>query len=237
MPRVDRNAVTRNLDDSFKMATDDEGNQIPTTPAEALLAAQTYLQCARPDDQNPLAEAHHNTVRALKLVGEALAPSAPRKRTASRRSHDSPVRDHLSPRRYYISQDDDSDNDYRDTRSRRGPDRSQEHDDRRCDARGDIAQNKVNRARRLRAARGDTSEDSQSDQDAGPCGALCFTRDVREAPMPQGFKLTTATPKYDGLEEPEGWLEDYLTAVKFQGGSHVTAMQYVQLMLTGAAHH
>ena len=30
--------------------------------------------------------------------------------------------------------------------------------------------------------------------------------------MPRGFKLTSATPKYDGLEEPEGWLEDYLTA-------------------------
>ena len=55
--------------------------------------------------------------------------------------------------------------------------------------------------------------------------------------MPRGFKLTTATPKYDGLEEPQGWLEDYLTAVKFQGGSHVTAMQYVQLMLTGSARH
>ena len=55
--------------------------------------------------------------------------------------------------------------------------------------------------------------------------------------MPRGFKLTTATPKYDGLEEPEGWLEDYLTAVKFQGVSHVTAMQYIQLMLTGSARH
>ena len=55
--------------------------------------------------------------------------------------------------------------------------------------------------------------------------------------MPRGFKLTTATPKYDGLEEPEGWLEDYLTAVKFQGGSHITTMQYVQLMLTGSARH
>ena len=55
--------------------------------------------------------------------------------------------------------------------------------------------------------------------------------------MPQGFKLTSENPKYNGLEEPEGWLDDYLTTVKFQGGSQVTAMQYVQLMLTGSARH
>ena len=46
MQQIDRHAVTKNLDDSFKMVIDDDGNQIPTTPAEALLAAQTYLQCS-----------------------------------------------------------------------------------------------------------------------------------------------------------------------------------------------
>ena len=55
--------------------------------------------------------------------------------------------------------------------------------------------------------------------------------------MPQGFKLNSATHKYDGLEEPEGWLDDYLTAVKFQRGTSTTAMQYVQLMLEGSARH
>ena len=136
-------------------------------------------------------------------MGEALAPPAPRKPTANRRVYDSP--DHRSPRRYSNSQDDeDNDDDIRGTRSRGGRGRYQGHNDRRRDARDDIAQNKVNRARRRRAARGDSSEDSQSDQDTGPCGALCFTCDVREARMPQGFKLTTATPKYDGLKEPEG---------------------------------
>ena len=55
--------------------------------------------------------------------------------------------------------------------------------------------------------------------------------------MPRGFKLTTAMPKYDGLEKPEAWLEDYLTTVKFQNGDKVIAMQYIQLMLTGSARH
>ena len=55
--------------------------------------------------------------------------------------------------------------------------------------------------------------------------------------MPKGFKLTSATPKYDALEEPEGWLDDYLQAVKFQRGSNIIALQYIQLMLIGSARH
>src|ERR1041384_1767002 len=35
----------------------------------------------------------------------------------------------------------------------------------------------------------------------------------------------------------EAWLDDYLTAVKFQRGTNVTAMQYVQLMLESSARH
>src|SRR4051812_8535989 len=55
--------------------------------------------------------------------------------------------------------------------------------------------------------------------------------------MPSGFKLNSTTLKYNGLEEPEAWLEDYLIAVNFQRGTKVTAMQYVQLMLEGSARH
>src|SRR4051812_18386757 len=55
--------------------------------------------------------------------------------------------------------------------------------------------------------------------------------------MPSGFKMNSATLKYNGLEEPEAWLEDYLTTVKFQRRTKVTAMQYLQLMLEGSARH
>ena len=55
--------------------------------------------------------------------------------------------------------------------------------------------------------------------------------------MPRGFKLTATTQNYDGLEEPEGLLDDYLTAVKFQHDTNVTSIQYVQLMLDGSARH
>src|SRR3954462_271207 len=55
--------------------------------------------------------------------------------------------------------------------------------------------------------------------------------------MASGFKLNSTTLKYNGLEEPEAWLEDYLTGGKFQRGTKVTSMQYVQLMLEGSARH
>ena len=53
--------------------------------------------------------------------------------------------------------------------------------------------------------------------------------------MPSGVKLNSTTLKYNGLEEPEAWLNDYLTTVKFQRGTNITAMQYVQLMLESSA--
>ena len=55
--------------------------------------------------------------------------------------------------------------------------------------------------------------------------------------MPKGCKLNSTMHKYDGLEEPEAWLDDYLTSVKFQRGTNITAMQYIQLKLENAARH
>jgi hypothetical protein len=41
--------------------------------------------------------------------------------------------------------------------------------------------------------------------------------------------------KYDGSQEPQSWLSDYLQAVKLLGGTRETAMQSLKLHLTGAA--
>jgi hypothetical protein len=53
--------------------------------------------------------------------------------------------------------------------------------------------------------------------------------------VPKGFKLPHDQQKYYGSQEPESWLSDYLQAVKTLGGSKATAMQSLQLHLTGAA--
>jgi hypothetical protein len=66
-------------------------------------------------------------------------------------------------------------------------------------------------------------------------GALCFTRRVRRKRVPKGFKLPHDQQKYDGSQEPTLWLSDYLQAVQILRETRATAMQSLQLHLTGAA--
>jgi hypothetical protein len=66
-------------------------------------------------------------------------------------------------------------------------------------------------------------------------GADCFTHRVCRTQVPIGFKLPHDHQKYDGSQEPESWLSDYLQAVKILGGSKGTSMQSLQLHLSGAA--
>jgi hypothetical protein len=72
------------------------------------------------------------------------------------------------------------------------------------------------------------------EDDKKEMGALCFTRRVRTTPVSKGFKLPHDQQKYDGSKEPQSWLLDYLQAVKILGGMKETAMQSLQLHLTGA---
>ena len=74
-----------------------------------------------------------------------------------------------------------------------------------------------------------------ADRNFESCGAACFSFNIRDTRMPKGFKLTAGTPKYDGKQDPRLWLEDYLIACTYQGGTSTTAMQYIQLMLTDSA--
>jgi hypothetical protein len=66
-------------------------------------------------------------------------------------------------------------------------------------------------------------------------GASFFTHRVRTSPVPKGFKLSHDQQKYDGSQEPQSWLSDYLQAVRILGGTKEIAMQSLQLHLTGAA--
>jgi hypothetical protein len=66
-------------------------------------------------------------------------------------------------------------------------------------------------------------------------GAPCFTRRVRITPVSKGFKLPHDQQKYDGSQEPQSWLSDYLQAVQILGGTGETVMQSLQLHLTGTA--
>ncbi|KAK1632932.1 hypothetical protein QYE76_007247 [Lolium multiflorum] len=58
---------------------------------------------------------------------------------------------------------------------------------------------------------------------------------VRKTRVPSGFKLPDNYKKFDGLQDPEDWLVDYLETVKLMDGTRVTAMQSIQVHLSGAA--
>jgi hypothetical protein len=62
-------------------------------------------------------------------------------------------------------------------------------------------------------------------------GAACFTRRVCRTPVLKGFKLPHDQQKYDGSQEPQSWLSDYLQVVKILVG----LKQSLQLHLIGAA--
>jgi hypothetical protein len=66
-------------------------------------------------------------------------------------------------------------------------------------------------------------------------GASCFTHRVCTTPVPKGFKLPHDQQKYDGSQEPQSWLSDYLQAVKILGGTKEIAIQSLRLHLTSAA--
>src|ERR1041385_1057486 len=230
--RTDKKRVVRKLDDNFKLEEEDDEEE-PLTPAEALISARDYLSRAQKNRQN---RPDRNTSIALQIMKDAIAASTPKKSSARRPTHErTPDRDPSSP------DDDDSSDDWRKRSGKNMKHDSDDNDNRhrssRRDARDDITQNKVNRSRRRRAAREEYSDEEASDEEIEPCGALCFTRAIRETRMPNGFKLNSTTLKYNGLEEPEAWLDDYLTVVKFRKVTNVTAMQYVQLMLESSTRH
>jgi hypothetical protein len=66
-------------------------------------------------------------------------------------------------------------------------------------------------------------------------GVPFFTHRVRITPVSKGFKLPHDHQKYDGSQEPQSWLSDYLQAVKLLGGTREIVMQSLQLHLTSAA--
>ena len=98
-------------------------------------------------------------------------------------------------------------------------------------ARDTAVQVRVDRARQERRERQHSPELADEDM----CGLPCFTRRVRKTRVPKGFKLPENFKKFDGLQDPEDWLVDYLEMVKLVGGTRATAMQSIQVHLSGAA--
>src|SRR3954466_2727032 len=181
------------------------------------MVATAYLAAHPPPEGEPKRAMHKSALTGLGLVGAALhqeAPTEPKKK-ATVRFNRSPTpsseeEDHDLPRRH----------------------KSARHRSRDYDARDALTQCKIDKARAKRVC----SSESEMDEDEGElCGARCFSRSVRRTRMPRNFKLPSDTPKFDGTQDPKAWLSDHLSSVKLHGGNKETAMQCLQLQLTGAA--
>jgi hypothetical protein len=202
----ERQSISKNLDSSF-LSVDKQGNIIPKTPKVALVAAQEYLHTTQLNPGDPREHMHRAALNGLKMVGNKLsAKEEEAYRNKGNHKSRSPHR-HNSPRH------------------RSGSRRSRTPSPRR------------HKSPKYRGTQRSRSPNKMYDyeDDEKEMGASCFTHRVRTTPVPKGFKLPYNQQKYYGSQEPQSWLLDYLQAVKILGGTKETAMQSLQLHLTGVA--
>jgi hypothetical protein len=190
---------------------EEEDDLIQKAPEAALAAAQAYLLATRPEQGDPREDMHRAVMRSLGIVKGKIREQGPGEKSTR-----------YKERRKEKFRYNCSDDDY----SKSSEEKKQQK--RKEDARSIIAQARVDKSRH--AWREESYEDDDKDMDA-----LCFTRRVRKTRVPKGFKLPHDQNKYDGSQEPTLWLSDYLQAVQILGGTKATAMQSLQLHLTGAA--
>jgi hypothetical protein len=152
---------------------------------------------------------HQAAIRSLGLVEDKLRGNLPEKKLTHRREKQKEEVKHKSSRNKTSESSED-----------------EKCQKRKKDARNIIAQARVNNS--CYAWREKNYKDNEKEM-----GVLCFTRRVCKMRVPKGFKLPHNQEKYDGSQEPTLWLSDYLQAVQILGGTRATAMQSLQLHLTG----
>jgi hypothetical protein len=215
-PKHNRRTTTRVVEESYMRSPsanqpEEEEELVQETPDTTLIAAQAYLLTTQPKPSDPREQMHQATIRSLRLVEEKLKGNISEKKSTHRSERKKKEVKRKSSRNETSESSED-----------------EKRQKRKEDARNIIAQARVNNSRY--AWRKENYEDDEKDM-----GALCFIHRVRKTRVPKVFKLPHDQEKYDGSQEPTLWLLDYLQAVQILGGTRATAMQSLQLHLTGAA--
>ena len=70
----------------------------------------------------------------------------------------------------------------------------------------------------------------------GAAHPLCFTNEVMDHQIPEGFKPVNIE-SYDGTTDPAVWIEDYLLHIHMARGDDLHAIKYLPLKLKGPARH
>src|SRR4051812_32855804 len=71
----------------------------------------------------------------------------------------------------------------------------------------------------------------------GAAHPLCFTDEVMDHQIPEGFKPVKNIESYDGTTDPAVWIEDYLLHIHMAHGDDLHAIKYLRLKLKGPARH
>jgi hypothetical protein len=165
---------------------EEEDDLVQKTPEAALAAAQAYLLATRPGHGDPREDMHRAAIRSLRIVEGKIKEQGPEIKSTSHKEN--------QKEKFRYNR---ADNEYSESSEEKKRQKRKE------DARSKIAQARVNKLQH--AWREENYEDDDKDM-----GALCFTRRVRKMRVPKGFKLPHDQNKYDGSQEPNLWLSDYL---------------------------
>jgi hypothetical protein len=215
-PKHNRGTTTQSREERYSRNTtpqleEEEEDFVQETPEAALIAAQAYLLTTRPEPGDPREDMHQAAIRSLRIVEGKIMGKGPEAKSTSYKER------RKKEFKHKITRNESSESSEEERRQKRKE-----------DARNIIAQARVNKSRHA------WREENYEDDDK-KMGALCFTRRVRRTRVPKGFRLPHDQQKYDGSQEPTIWLSDYLQAVHILGGTKATAMQSLQLHLTGVA--
>jgi hypothetical protein len=215
-PKHSRGATARSREERYSRSPtpqleEEKDDFVQEMPEAALIAAHAYLLTTRPEPEDPREDMHQTAIRSLGIVENKIREKGPETKSTS-------YKEKQQEKHSYNH----TDNEYSELSE------EERRQKRKEDARSIIAQARVNKSRH--AWREENYEDDDKDMDA-----LCFTRRVHKTRVPKGFRLPHDQQKYDGSQEPTLWLSDYLQAVQILGGIKATAMQSLQLHLTGAA--
>jgi hypothetical protein len=215
-PKHSKRIAAQTIEESYTKSLsanppEEEEEFLQETPEATLVAAQAYLLTTEPKPGDPREHMHQAAIRSLRLIEDKLRGNPLEKKATHRGERRKEEFKHKSSRN--------------ETSESSGDEKCQKRNE---DARNIIAQARVNNS--LYAWKDKNYEDDEKEM-----GALCFTHTVHKTWVPKGFKLLHDQEKYDGSQEPTLWLLDYLQAVQILGGIRATAMQSLQLHLTGAA--
>jgi hypothetical protein len=197
--------ITRNLEAEFN-----EAELLSKTKEAAIMAAAAYIATNAPNDDEHMRHLALKGVRVLQSTTNQRHEAMPRTTIPPvEQSRHPAVAPAVAPRTQVVEPING-------------------------ELRHGLAQNRVDSARARRDARRFEEEcelETFGGNRDGLCGAECYSLLIHSTPLPKGIKLSDSVVKFNGQQDPQIWLDDFITAVTIGGGSRDNALQLLSLHL------